>query len=102
MALVFLQGFKKEEEEEEDEEEGTSAGQAHLPSKQQPHYGEEYGQDEENVGGAHHSVVGQLIWLSSNLVDVEADGEYESSHTEQDHPCEGDPSGVSGGLAAPV
>lgn len=62
-----------------------SAGQAYLPSKQQSHYGEEYGQDEEYVGGAHHCVVGELIWLSSNLVDVEADREYESSHTEQDH-----------------
>lgn len=98
---MFLQGFKKKEEEEE-EEEGISAGEADLPSKQQSYYGEEDGQDEEDVGGAHHGVVGQLIWLSSNLVDVEADGEYESSHTEQDHPREGDPSGVSRGLAAPV
>lgn len=62
-----------------------SAGQAHLPRKQQSHYGEEYGQNEEDVGGAHNCVVWQLIWLSSNLVDVEANWEYESSHTEQDH-----------------
>lgn len=79
-----------------------SAGQAYLTSKQQSYYGEEYGQNEEYIGRAHHCVVGQLIRLSSNLIDVEADWEYESSHTEQDHPCEGDPSGVSGGLAAPV
>ena len=62
-----------------------SAWQAYLPSKQQSHYGEEYGQYEEHIGGAHHCVVGQLIWLSSNLADVEAHWEYESSHTEQDH-----------------
>lgn len=67
------------------EKEGMSAGQAYLPSKQQSHYGEEYGQDKEYIGGAHHCVVGELIRLSSNLVDVEADWEYESSHTEQNH-----------------
>lgn len=91
--VVFLQRYKKRRK---------SAGQANLPSKQQSHNGEEYGQNEEYVGGAHHRVVGELIWLSSNLVDVEADGEYKSSHAEQDHPCEGDPSGVSGSLAAPA
>lgn len=62
-----------------------SAGQAYLPSKQQSHNGEEYGQNEQYVGGAHHCVVGELIWLSSHLVDVEADWEYESGHTEEDH-----------------
>lgn len=62
-----------------------SAGQAYLPSKQQSHNGEEYGQNEEYVGGAHRCVVGELIWLSPNLVDVEAHGEDESSHAEQDH-----------------
>lgn len=79
-----------------------SAGQAHLPGKQQSHYSEEYGQNEEYVGGAHHCVVGQLIWLSSNLVDVESNWENERSHTEQDHPREGDPSGISAGLSVPV
>lgn len=69
----------------EEEEEGMSAGQAHLPSKQQSHYGEEYGQNKEYIGGAHHCVVGELIWLSSNLLDVEAHWEYEGSHTEEDH-----------------
>lgn len=67
------------------EEEGMSAGQAHLPSKQQSHYGEEYGQNKEHIGGAHHRVVGQLIRLPSNLIDVEADWEYEGGRTEQDH-----------------
>lgn len=70
------------------EEEGVSAGQAYLTSKQQSHYGEEYGQNKEYIGRADHCVVGQLIWLSSNLIDVEADWEDESSHTEQDH-CDG-------------
>lgn len=79
-----------------------SARQTYLPSKQKSHYGEEDGQDEENVRGAHHCVVGEFIWLSSNLVDVEANWEDESSHTEEDHPCEGNPAGVSGGLASPV
>lgn len=63
----------------------TSTGQAHLPSKQQTHYGEEYGQNEEHIGGTHHRVVGQLIWLTPDLADVEADWEYEGGHTEQDH-----------------
>lgn len=67
------------------EEEGMSARQAYLPSKQQSHYGEEYGQNKEYIGGAHHCVVGELIWLSSDLVDIEADWEYEGSHTEEDH-----------------
>lgn len=62
-----------------------SAGQTHLTSKQESHYGEEYGQNEEYIGRAHHCVVGQFIWLSSNFIDVEADWEDESSHTEQDH-----------------
>ncbi len=62
-----------------------SARQAYLPSKQQSHYGEEYRQNKEDVGGAHHCVVGELIRLSSNLVDVKANREYEGSHTEQDH-----------------
>lgn len=76
--VVFLQRCNKRVE-------GMSAGQAYLPSKQQSHDGEEYRQDEEHIGGAHHCVVGKLIWLSSNLVDVEANGEYEGSHAEQDH-----------------
>lgn len=63
----------------------TSAGQANLPSKQQPHDGEEYGQNEEHIGGAHPGVVGQLVRLPADLIDVEADWEYERGHTEQDH-----------------
>ena len=67
------------------EEQGASARQTYLPSKQQPHYGEEYGEDKEYVGGAHHGVVGELIRLSTDLVDVEADWEDEGGHTEEDH-----------------
>lgn len=66
-------------------EEGMSAGQAHLPRKQQSHYGEEYGQDKEHIGGAHHCVVGELIRLTSNLIDVESQWENEGGHTEEDH-----------------
>lgn len=66
-----------------------SAGQAHLPRKQQSHYGEEYGQDKEHIGGAHHCVVGELIRLTSNLIDVESQWENECGHTEEDHCGEG-------------
>jgi len=65
-----------------------SAGQADLSGKQQSDDGEEYGQDEEHVGGAHHRVVGQLVRLPTDLFDVEADGEDEGGHAEQDH-CDG-------------
>lgn len=79
-----------------------SSRQANLPGKQQPHDGEEYGENKEDIRGAHHCVVGEFIGLSSDLVDVEPDGEDESSHAEQNHSCEGDPSGVSRGFSAPV
>lgn len=79
-----------------------SAGQANLPGKQQSHDGEEYGQNEQHIGGAHHCIVGELIRLSSNFVDVETDWEYEGGHTEEDHACEGDPSGITGGLTMPA
>lgn len=88
LAKFACDGGVSSEIQKEEEEEGKSAGQAYLPGEQQPHYGEEYGQNEEYVGGAHHCVVGELIWLSSHLVDVEADWEYEGSHAEQDH-CDG-------------
>lgn len=82
---AFLQRNKMDEDKKEEEEDGMSTGQAYFPSKQQSYYGEEYGENKEDVGGAHHCVVGELIGLTSDLVDVEADGEYEGSHTEEDH-----------------
>lgn len=72
--VVFLQKHKHK-----------SSRQANLPGKQQPHDGEEYGENKEDIRGAHHCVVGEFIGLSSDLVDVEPDGEDESSHAEQNH-----------------
>lgn len=63
----------------------SSARQAHLPCEQQPYYREEDGEHEEDVGRAHHRVVGQLVRLAAHFVDVEADGEDERCHAEQDH-----------------
>lgn len=65
--------------------EESSAWEANLSCKQQSHYGEEDGEDKEDVRGAHHRVVGQLVWLTSDLVDVEAYWEDERCHAEQDH-----------------
>lgn len=62
-----------------------SAGEADLPSEQQSHYGEEYGENKQHVGGAHHRVVGELVASSSNLIDVEAHREDEGSRAEEDH-----------------
>lgn len=62
-----------------------SAGEANFAGKQESHYGKEDGKDEEHVRGAHHRVVGQLVRLAPHLVDVEAYGEDERRHAEQDH-----------------
>lgn len=62
-----------------------SAWEANLSCKQQSHYGEEDGEDKQHVRGAHHRVVGQLVWLTSHLVDVEAYWEDERCHAEQNH-----------------
>lgn len=67
------------------EEEASSARQADLSCKQQPHYCEEDGEHEEHVGRAHHRVVGQLVRLAAHFVNVEADGEDKSCHAEQNH-----------------
>lgn len=63
----------------------SSTREANFSCKQQSHYGEEDGEDEEHIRGAHHRVVGQLVRLASHLVDIEAYGEDERRHTEQDH-----------------
>lgn len=62
-----------------------SAGEANFAGEQESHYGEEDGEDEEHIGGAHHRVVGQLVRLAPHLVDVEAYGKDERRHAEQDH-----------------
>lgn len=80
----------------------SSAREANFACKQKSHYGEEDGEDEEDVRGADHRVVGQLVRLASHLVDIEAYGEDECRHAEQDHAGEGDPAGVFGGFSAPV
>lgn len=66
-----------------------SAREANFACKQKSHYGEEDGEDEQHVRGADHCVVGQLVRLASHLVDIEAYGEDERRHTEQDHWKEG-------------
>lgn len=63
----------------------SSTWEADFPCKQQSHYGEEDGEDEEHVWRADHRVVGQLVRLPSNLVDIEAYWEDECCHAEQDH-----------------
>lgn len=63
----------------------SSAWKADLPCKQQSYYSEEDGEDEQHVGGANHRVVGQLVGLAPHLVDIEAYGEDERRHAEQDH-----------------
>lgn len=63
----------------------SSAWEANFPRKQQSHYGEEDGEDEEHIRGADHCVVGQLVWLAPHLVDIEAYGEDERCHAKQDH-----------------
>ena len=70
-----------------DDRAGYSAWQTHLTGKQESHYGEEDGEDEEHVGGAHNSVVGEFVGLAPYLIDVEAYGKDECRHAEQDH-CE--------------
>lgn len=67
----------------------SSAREANFACKQQSHYGEEDGEDEQHVRGADHRVVGQLVRLASHLVDIEAYGEDERRHAEQDHWREG-------------
>ena len=62
-----------------------STRKADLPREQQSHYGEEDGQDKQDVGGAHYSIVGQLVGLASHLVDVKPYREYQCCHTEQHH-----------------
>lgn len=62
-----------------------SAREANLAREQESHYGEEDGEHEEHVRGADHRVVGQLVRLAPHLVDVEAYGEDERRHAEQDH-----------------
>lgn len=80
----------------------SSAWEANFACKQKSHYGEEDGEDKEHVRGADHCVVGQLVRLASHLVDIEAYGEDERRHAEEDHTSEGDPAGVFGGFSAPV
>lgn len=63
----------------------TSAREANFACKQQSHYGEEDGEDEQHVRGADHCVVGQLVRLTSHLVDIEAYWEDQCCHAEQDH-----------------
>lgn len=63
----------------------SSAWEANFACKQQSHYGEEDGEDKEHIRGADYRVVGQLVRLASHLVDIEAYGEDERRHTEQDH-----------------
>lgn len=66
-----------------------SAWEANFARKQQSHYGEENGEDKQHVRGADHRVVGQLVRLTSHLVDIEAYGEDECRHAEEDHWKEG-------------
>lgn len=80
----------------------SSAREANFACKQKSHYGEEDGEDEQHIRGTDHRVVGQLVWLTSHLVDIEAYWEDESRHAEQDHSSKGDPAGVLGGFSAPV
>lgn len=67
----------------------SSAWEANFACKQKSHYGEEDGEDKQHIRGSDHRVVGQLVWLSSHLVDIEAYGEDECRHAEQDHWKEG-------------
>lgn len=67
----------------------SSAWQANFACKQKSHYGEEDGEDKQHIRGADHCVVGQLVRLASHLVDIEAYGEDECRHAEQDHWKEG-------------
>lgn len=63
----------------------SSAREANFACEQKSHYGEEDGEDEEHIRGADHCVVGQLVRLASHLVNIEAYGEDECRHAEQDH-----------------
>lgn len=92
--FFFLFLFEKKKEKKKNdpkapgrspEEVASSARQADFSRKQQPHYCEEDGEHEEHVGRAHHRVVGQLVRLTAHFVNVEADGEDECRHAEQDH-----------------
>lgn len=80
----------------------SSAWKANFACEQQSNYGEEDGEDKQHVRGADHRVVGQLVRLASHLIDIEAYGEDERRHAEQDHASKGDPAGVFGGFSAPV
>lgn len=62
-----------------------SAWEAHLAREQESHYSEENGEHKQHVRGADHRVVGQLVRLAPHLIDVEAYGEDERRHAEQDH-----------------
>ena len=64
---------------------GVSAWQADFAGEQQSHDGKKYGEHKEHVGGAHNCVVGQLVGLTSDLADVEADGKDQRRHAEQHH-----------------
>lgn len=63
----------------------SSAWEANFACKQQSYYGEEDGEDKQHVRGADHRVVGQLVRLASHLIYIEAYGEDERRHAEQDH-----------------
>lgn len=80
----------------------SSAREANFACKKQPHYSEEDGEDEQHIRRADHRVIGKFVRLASHLVYVEAYGEDECRHAEQDHAGEGDPAGVFGGFSAPV
>ena len=67
----------------------SSAWEANFACKQKSHYGEEDGEDKQHIRGSDHCVVRQLVWLPSHLVDIEAYGEDECRHAEQDHWKEG-------------
>lgn len=67
----------------------SSAWEANFAGKQQSHYSEEDGEDKQHIRGAHHRVVGQFVRLASHLVYIEAYGEDECRHAEQDHWKEG-------------
>lgn len=67
----------------------SSAREANFACKQKSHYGEEDGEDEQHIRGADHCVVGKLVRLATHLVDIEAYGEDERRHAEQDHWKEG-------------
>lgn len=80
----------------------SSAWEANFACKQKSHYGEEDGEDEQHIRRAYHCVVGQLVRLAPHLVDIEAYGEDERRHAEQDHASKGDPASIFGSFSAPM